>query len=579
MKLRVFEHCTPNHSFPAKPQARRSATIIMLLALLLTASSRTLVAQENFLIATQDGTFSLYDLTSLSLLESFQSGPLTYTITAGPNPRLAYSAGGSGYGLAIDSTIGRDIARLKGVRAPASTISSDGKYYLAADYNYVLDVVDTATLQAVQTVDFSSVIPRRGNPGAIVAANNQAYVFPRGQNPQSPKAAVVNLSNFQLSSISLPPGTFCRRCASRTPDGSLVVVIEHETSDQKTHVLLISTATNTIVQDFQQSGNYSPNGFVVTRSTDPNNLYGYAYSGGGSAVAVDLRPNSSSYGQILLDTQVTLPNSYPSDVAISSDGSKLILAGSSSSQPPAPNTDVVDTAKMLSDPTHALIAQLIVNNGISAVTVCTGFFPTTPPPTAPTVTGVSGDIINNQDNDVTITGTNFLAGALVRIGSLPQLPANVQGSTMLSVTVPKGAPAGKAQDIIVTNPMTNAPPNQQNQSGLLAGKFNILSDPKFLPTTQFGAANAGLPYIYELNQQTMVALSNSNPGDIPYGMVFNVDGKELYLVKYGFSGYYVLPIELSTNTPDTAILLSGANYIGQLQPIAAGFVDPQKTPR
>ena len=576
MKLQVFEHCTPSRSFPTRPQTCCSVTIIMLLALLLTASSRTLIAQENFLVATQDGTFSLYDLATTSLLETFQSSPLIYTLAAGPNPRLAYSAGGGGYGLAIDASIGRDIARLKGVRAPASTISSDGKYYLAADYTFVLDVVDTATLQVVQTVDFSSVIPRIGNPGAIVAANNQAYIFPRSQNPQSTKVAVINLSNFQLSSIPLPPGTLCRRCASQTPDGSLVVAIEHETSDQRTHVLLISTTTNTIVHDFQQSPNLGANAFVVTRSTDPNNLYGYAAVSGGNVLAVDLRPNSQTYGQFLVSTSVTLPNLGVSDLAISSDGSRLVVSGDPSVQPPAPNVDVIDTAKMLSDPTHALLAQLTVNGGIDAITVCSGFFPTTPPPTAPTVTGVSGDIINNQDNVVTVTGTNFQAGALVRIGSQAPFVSNFLGSTMLSVTVPKGAPAGKAQDIIVTNPLSNDPPAQQNQSGLLAGKFNILPDPRFQPTTQFGTGNGAFPYIYDLNQQTMVAITNSNPGDLAYGMVFNVDGKELYQVKSGFSGYYVLPINLTTNTPGSPILLpSGAYASGALQPLVAAL-DPQK---
>lgn len=75
MKLQVFEHCTPSRSFPTRPQTCCSVTIIMLLALLLTASSRTLIAQENFLVATQDGTFSLYDLATTSLLETFQSSP------------------------------------------------------------------------------------------------------------------------------------------------------------------------------------------------------------------------------------------------------------------------------------------------------------------------------------------------------------------------------------------------------------------------------------------------------------------------------------------------------------------------
>lgn len=565
-----------NRSIVLRSQFQSSLSLAILLVVtvfLITACGRS-VAQENFLVSTQDGTLSLYDLSSLSFLESFPSAPLTYTITAGPNPRLAYSAGGGGYGVATDTTIQRDVTRLKGVRAPASTIGAGGKYYLAADYNFVLDVVDTATLQVAKTVDFSFVIPHNGNPGAIVAANNQAYIFPRNQG--SPRrAAVVDLSSFQLSSIQLPLGSFCRRCASRTPDGSMVVAIEREVSDGKLHVLLISTSTNTLVQDFGQSGNYNAQAFVVTRSTDPNSLYGYVAASGGSVVAVDLRPNSQTYGQFLPSTSVTLPNLALSDIAISSDGGKLIIPGSPTLQSSGPNVDVVDTAKMLSDPMHALIAQLTVNGGIIADTACTGFFPTTPPNTAPTVTGLSTyQISNDVSHDITVAGTNFQEGAVFTIGSMLNLETSFISSTMLGVHVPDQIPAGQAQDVIVTNPMTNSPPNQQNQSGLLAGKFNILPNPIFQPATVFGTGNQAAVYNYDLNQRSMINVPTNASGDITYGSVFNIDGKEQYLVKFGFNGYYVLPIDLTTNTPASPITLPSAAVITIGQVFAASR-DPQ----
>src|SRR6185369_4508890 len=116
------------------------------------------------------------------------------------------------------------------------------------------------------------------------------------------------------------------------------------------------------------------------------------------------------------------------------------------------------------------IESLTVQGGVPATSVCTGFFQITPPNTAPTISATSGDITNDMDRQVQVTGTNFQQGALVRIGSTGPLPATVNGSSMLTVTVPANSAAGKAQDIIVTNPMTNAPPDQQNQSGLLAGQ-------------------------------------------------------------------------------------------------------------
>lgn len=574
MKLQVFRRTTLTSSFSMGSQDRTRLAISSLACILLLAFCQPSLAQENFLVATQDGTFTVLDLNSYSILKEFKSGPLTYTVTSGRNNRLAYTAGGSGYGLATDTSIGHDITRLSGVRAPASTIGGAGKYYLAADYNFVLDVVDTATLQVVQRVDFSSVIPRIGNPGAIVAANNQAYIFPRAQNPQNPKAAVIALSNFQLSSIQLPAGSFCRRCASRLPDGSFVVAVERENSDGKTHVLLIDTTTNQVTADFAQTKNYGVQSVIVTPNPG-GPLYGYVFSGSdGTALALDLQPNSPTYGHILGATAVTIPNLQVNEMALSSDGSRLIVAGALLVQQPAPNVDVVDTAKMLSDPAHALIAQLTVNNGIVAGTVCTGFFVTTPPGSAPTVSGVSGDITNDKGNDIAITGTNFQPGALVGVGSLSFFDTTFVDSTTLSVHIPKNMPAGKAQDIVVTNPLTNSPPDQQNQSGLLAGKFNILPNPSFLPKTEFATGNQASIQLYDLAQLSMVNLPTDSPGDIPYSTAINVDGKELYTVKLGYDGFFVVPTDLKTRSAANPIPLPSTAQVAYGQVFAASR-DPQ----
>ena len=537
-----------------------------------------LAAQENFLVATQDGTLSLYDLASNSLLASFQGNPLTYTIVAGPNNRLAFSAGGAGYGAVVDTSIGRNVSSLTDVRAPASTMGAGGKYYLAADYNFVLDVVDSATLALVRTVNFSSIIPRSGNPGAIVSANNKAYIFPRSQRAGAPHAAVVDLSTFQLSSIALPAGTFCRRCASRTPDGTMVVVFEVERADNLAHLIFINTATNTIAADIPQIETFKIVAFRITpNGSDQSQLFGYIASDG-NVWAVDLRPGSETYGQILFNNKVGLSNYGVDELAVSSDGSRVIAAEIPAVAPPVPNVDIVDAQKLISDPNHALIASLTVAGGITADTVCTGFFLTTPPNTAPTVTGASGPITNDQDNDIQITGTNFQPGALVRIGSVGPFQADVQGSTMLDVTVPADIPAGQAQDIIVTNPQTNDPPSQQNQSGLLPGQFTIFPNPKFQPTTEFATINQSRLYVYDLKQQSMVNVPTGATADIIYGLAFNQDGKYLYLLPLqNYSGsFYVRPVNLKTNTPGNPIPLpSNAYASGPVQPLVAAR-DPQK---
>jgi len=542
---------------------------IALLLSILALCSLSVVAQENFLVVTEDGTLSLYDMTSYSLLESFQNEPSTYTVTPSLNNRLAFMAGGAGYGTVVDMSIGRAITPLAGVRAPASSGGHGGRYYVADDYDFTLDVVDTSTLAVVQKVNFSSVIPATGSPGAVISANDQSYIFPRNQNPQNPKAAVVALTGFQLSSIQLPPGTFCRRCVSRVPDGSLVVAIELE-NDGKTHILLIDTTTNHIASDIAQTKNYGVQAFVVTQNTDPTQLYGWVYSGnGGRVLQVDLRPTSQTYGQILASPTVTIPNLSVNEITSNSDGSKLIVAGAQTVHP-APNVYVVDTTSM------TIATQLTASGGgIPANSVCNGIFSTTPPTGAPTVTGKSGDITNDQETDITVTGTNFQPGALVRIGSMPQLPTTVVNSTTLTVTVAKHAPAGKAQDIIVTNPLLNNPPNQQNESGLLAGQFNIRPDPAFQPATQIATIDGTFLYLYSLPQLTMVKVPLGAPGDLGYALEFNVDGLELYLVKANLvDSFYVLPVNVITQTPGTAITLPASAVAGFGQVFAASR-DPQ----
>ena len=110
---------------------------------------------------------------------------------------------------------------------------------------------------------------------------------------------------------------------------------------------------------------------------DPNKMFGYVVASGAAKV-LDLRPQSQTYGQILPATAVNLGTFSASELASTPMAVAAILAGTGF-QPPTPNVEMVDTAKMFSDPAHALIAQVTVNGGFSAASVCAGFFSTTPP--------------------------------------------------------------------------------------------------------------------------------------------------------------------------------------------------------
>lgn len=556
----------------------RVSWIPLLVLLLLAISCQFASAQENFLVSTVDGELSLFDLTSYAQLQTVRSAySYAYSVVPSPDPRLAFVPGS---GTVADLSIARQVGSFSGATGNVGAMTTDGKYLLVAASS-TLELVDPAQFTLVKTVDLKSVLGA-GPTGALVVTANNAYVFPQFAFP-APKVAIVNLTTFAVSSITLPMGIFSsppgNNLAGVTPDGTTLVVLETETRDDMLHVVLISTATNQVIKDQAQPtfGNFTRGMAVTPDGQDPSKIFGYVvvFSNVFEIAVLDLRVGSPTYGQILPDTAVGLLSTFGTQsLAVNSDGSRLIVVGSPQAGN-SPNVLVVDTAKMFTDPTHAIIESLTVAGGLPATGICTGFFSTTPLNTAPTVTGTSGDITNDVDNQVVLTGTNFLQGALVYIGNTGPLAATVNGSTQLTVTVAANTAAGNAQDIIVTNPMTNAPPDQQNQSGLLAGQFNIHPNPRFQPTTQLAATNMdGSLSVYDLGQQSMINVATQESGSLALWPAFNVDGQYLYSTSSQvFTGYSVLPLNLSNNTPDNPISIMGYNSIGYSQSLA-GNLDP-----
>jgi hypothetical protein len=297
---------------------------------------------------------------------------------------------------------------------------------------------------------------------------------------------------------------------------------------------------------------------------------------GSSVTAIDLNSGSPTFGQLLPQTGVDLNVVnifYCSGVSLNRDGSKMVVAAwRSSTQGPQPNALVVDTGLMFTDPTQALIGQVTAGNGERTGGVAVGSLTSTPPPTAPTVTGVSGSVTNDTATTIHVTGTNFLAGAQVRIGNMIPLPATVNSPSDLQVTVPKHAPAGPYQDVIVTNPLTTSPPAEQNQSGRLAGGLSILLNPAFQPNYQFAALDFGddTISIYDFNQRAMVQPTLSSPATS--GIVFNFDGAELYsgsLLAFWRRVPQMLAIDLPTESQEATIPLSGVAALGSYNTMVA----------
>lgn len=534
----------------------------LVIAALLVCVSRPLPAQENYLVSTIDGTLSLYDLTTNTSITSAKGTGLS-DVLAGPNRRLAFALN-SDYLSVMDTTIQREVRRLTDVNGLQGAMTPDGKLLIVAGLDGYLRVVDTAQLTVVRKVSLLSILG--ANPsGSVVIAANKAYVFPFAGTLSN--VAVVDLTTYSVSSIALPAGYFLGQdLAAATPDGTSIVTVEVENRDALFHVLVISTVSNVIVGDFLQNSNITWSySLAITPNNDPSQLFGYfalQIAGSDAIAALDLRPNSPTYGFVLEPTAVSSAFA-PAAVAVNSDGSRVIMVGSPYA-PPAVNTFVIDAAKMITDPAHAIIAQLQIDSGLTAGAVCTGFFSTVPPNTAPVVSGVSGDITNDASHTIELTGGNFMTGALVRIGSMHALPANVTGGGSLMVTVPANAPAGNAIDIVVTNPETQSSQDQQNQSGLLAGQFNIHLNPAFQATTQFGTVNDDSSFsVYDLTQRQVLNIPVAQTADTALWPVFNTDGKESYLS--GISPIFnnveriAAPVDLTTNTLGAAIVLQGSH--------------------
>ena len=108
--------------------------------------------------------------------------------------------------------------------------------------------------------------------------------------------------------------------------------------------------------------------------------------------------------------------------------------------------------------------------------------PSPPAAAAPSLSGVTPSIgATSGGLGVTISGTDFAAGASVSIGGSPATNVAVVNATSITATTPAHA-AGMA-DIVVTNP--------DGQSASLTGAFTYLVDPPYSLTSSLNSVTAG----------------------------------------------------------------------------------------
>ncbi len=508
------------------------------------------LAQESLIVPAKGGTVSVLDFETLNLEQTLNVAGYQAFAAVGNNPRLAFVGASNGsYLSVVDFTIGREINRVYDMCPFAMPAFTPDREYLLVEDNCdsTLKVVDTSAQKVVRSLDLA---PYMGTGtqftqfGSIVVVGQKAYVTTTGPDPIHPAIAMVDLKKFKVKAITIPAGYFedvglWSPNAAATPDGKYVVMVQSSPDLTTYHLLFISTATDQLIMD--KALDFDPYGLLITPVNSPGNVYGYVLGfgyEGFSVMLVDLNEGSPTFGQLLTETEVVLQSyfNYDFSAVLNHDGTRLVVgAGRNGQSSPNPNVVVIDTTQMLHNPGGAIKGTAIVANGLNTHGMAIATITSTPPPTVPTVTSVTSSIINDRDSLVRVTGTNFAHGAQVRVGNTPPLPAKVDGSTTLHVTVPENWPAQAKLDVVVTNPNTKMPPAQQYQSGLLAEQFTILPTSDFRPQHQFAALAVGdySVAVYEPNQQTMIDVPNTV---LPYGITFNRDGKEIYSAGLGTRG-------------------------------------------
>lgn len=558
--------CAPIHRSWARCTVISSICFVLLIFL---GSTTAAWGQQSVLVACQFSSTSVLDLSTLSLTKTINAGWLNWSVVVDPNnPRLAY-VGAAAYVSVFDLTIGREVNRIRGVYGGGfMALTTDGKYLLLGDNSsYSLDVIDTARQALVRKVDLRPAMgtgATNGFLGSIVVVGHKAYVLPQQTDFNRPAAAVVDLRTFTVKPIPVPPGFLNGSLngnpnGAATPDGKTVAMIEDYNSDGTPHLLLINTSTDRVVDDFLLSAD--PAGLLITPVNTYGSIWGYLLGTGGdgkfAAYVLDLNPQNGTFGQILPATEVPL-NSFLGQgqltaAALSGNGGKLVVGGlRPGTSNPNPNVVEVDTGLMFTNPGGAIVGHATVAGGVRPYGISVATVTTTPPLTAPTVTSVTGPINNSVANTITVTGTNFNPGAMVRIGTMPPIPATGITSTSLQVTVPQNAPAQAGLDVIVTNPGTGGPRSQQYQSGVLPAGLTITANPAFVPLHQFASLSASdrTVALYEPAQGTMINVPNAV---VPAGITFNADGAEIYGAAAGKRGFVGSPRAVSWSTADDTV--------------------------
>ncbi|MFY9558131.1 MAG: IPT/TIG domain-containing protein, partial [Blastocatellia bacterium] len=214
-------------------------------------------------------------------------------------------------------------------------------------------------------------------------------------------------------------------------------------------------------------------------------------SGGGGSGPPTITSISPTSGSTAGGTSVTITGTN------FVTGATVTLGGS-----PATNVNVTNSTSMTAvAPAHAAgtVSVTVTNPDAQSGTLTNGFtYSTPPPPPAPTVIGVSPNSGSTSGGTaVTISGTNFVAGATVTFGGAAASNIVVSSSSSISATTPPHA-AGSVS-VVVSNP--------DGQSGTLANGFSysVTPPPPPAPTVSGISPSSG-----PISGGTQITISGAN---------------------------------------------------------------------
>lgn len=456
------------------------------------------------------------------LVATYRAGGFPAAILVSPNGRLAYVANvESPYISVLDLTIAAEIRRIQNI--PRTTCNSGAQCIAMSKDGTRLVVAGVSPtfvplLSSVNTADFSqkqgfiqsaACDPNNTSnclPVSVAVAAGKAYLNPRQQVTNfslSLPISIINLNALQPSPVPLSTVPIAGTAAG-FPSGPIVATLDESyvVAIQGNTLMLVRTADDSLVQSVAPPANVLLTALAVGAGQGAaGTIYGVGVDNN-SNVIVSLY--SIANGQLQagpVSAPLNLPI-FPLEAV--ANGARLYLAN-----PGQSNIAVIDATSLTATlPPASQLSGVQQVGGIGA-----GLLQTTAP-ASPLITGLSPQLVINSDSDanrtVTISGSNFASDSLVRFGNADPVPGTLT-SAGLQAVVPAGVSA-QAANVIVTNANSGNPDiTQQNQSGILRGKFTIAPPSSYQPENQVLALN-GDGSLVTLNGSNDTASLPSVPG-------------------------------------------------------------------